>query len=150
MARRKRSGLPEHGAIGAMLRPLEKLRRPRSPRELFVARITLLTLATIAIDLVFSLVFYMLERNASGTDVHNYEQAVFWTTSQLTTVSSSLSNPITTGGHVIAVIVDVLAVGVVSALIATVVHHLHLVSPRREDFFRDSGGKGGSGSGKSS
>jgi hypothetical protein len=135
--------------MGAMLRPFEKLRRPHNPRELFVARITVLTLATIAIDLVASLAFYLLERNASGTDIHNYEQAVFWTTSQLTTVSSSLANPITTGGHVIAVIVDILAVGVVSSLIATVVHHLHLMSPRKEAYFQDSGGGGGSRSRRS-
>jgi hypothetical protein len=140
VARRKRRTRPEHGAMGAMLRPLEKLRRPRSPRELFVARITLLSLATLAIDLVASLAFYMMERDAPGTDVKTYEQALFWTTSQLTTVSSSLQNPITTGGHIVAVGIDLLAVGVVSALIGTVVHHLHLVSPRREAYFQDSSG----------
>jgi hypothetical protein len=73
--------------------------------------------------------------------VTNYEQSLFWTTSQLTSVSSSLRNPVTTGGHVVAVGIDILAVGVVSALVATIAQHLHVVSPSREEYFRSKGGK---------
>ena len=112
---------------------MQGLRNPRTPRELLVARLTLVTLVVIAIDLVASLIFLMLERHADGTDVHNYEQSFFWTTSQLTSVSSSIKNPVTTGGHV-------LAVGVVTILVATIAQHLHIVSPSREDYFRRRSG----------
>jgi NhaP-type Na+/H+ or K+/H+ antiporter len=123
----------------AIFRPMDRLRHPRSPSELLIARLTLVTLAVIAIDLIAAFFFYLLERDASETDVKTYEQSLFWTTSQLTSVSSSLSNPVTTGGHVLAIGIDILAVGVVTVLVATIVQHLHLVSPRREEYFRERG-----------
>lgn len=131
-----------------MVRPIERLRHPRSPNELLVARLTLVTLAVIAIDLLASLVFFLIERDAAGSDVTTYEKSLFWTTSQLTSVSSSLSNPVTTGGHIVAIAIDVLAVGVVTLLVATIAQHLHVVSPRREDYFRHRGEATGKGTGK--
>jgi hypothetical protein len=124
--------------MGAMFRPLEVLRHPRSPNELLVARLTIVSLVILVIDVVAAFVFYLLERDASGSQVTNYEKSLFWTTSQLTSVSSSLTNPVTTGGHVLAVGIDVLAVGVVSVLVATIAQHLHLISPSREEYFRSS------------
>jgi hypothetical protein len=125
----------------AVLRPLDRLRYPHTPRELLVARLTLVSVVVIAIDLVAAFVFYLLERDATGTEVTNYEQAFFWTSSQLTSVSSSIRNPITTGGHFLAIGIDVIAVGVVTVLVATIVQHLHIVSPRREEYFRQRAGK---------
>jgi NhaP-type Na+/H+ or K+/H+ antiporter len=124
-----------------VFRPIEGLRHPRSPSELLVARLTLVTLAVLVIDVVAAFFFYLLERDAAGSDVNTYEQAFFWTTSQLTSVSSSLSNPVTTGGHILALGIDVIAIGVVTVLVATIVQHLHIVSPRREAYFRDRAGK---------
>ena len=115
---------------------MRRLRDPRSPSELLVARLTLVTLAVIAIDLVAAFFFYLLERDASGSEVTNYEEAIFWTTSQLTSVSSSIRNPITTGGHFLAIAIDFIAVGVVTVLVATIVQHLHIVSPGRAEYFR--------------
>ncbi|HEY6671957.1 MAG TPA: hypothetical protein VIZ91_05610 [Solirubrobacterales bacterium] len=112
------------------------LRNPRTPKELLVARLTLVTLVVIAIDLVAAFGFYLLERHASGSEVTNYEQSFFWTTSQPTSVSSSIRNPITTAGHFLAIGLDVIAVGVVTVLVATIVQHLHIVSPRRAEYFR--------------
>jgi len=122
-----------------MFRPIQRLRNPRSPSELLVARLTLVSLAVVAIDLVAAFAFYLLERDAPESDITTYEQALFWTSSQLTSVSSSLRNPITTGGHILAVGIDIIAVGVVTVLVATIVQHTHLVSPRREQYFRERG-----------
>jgi len=122
-----------------MFRPIQRLRNPRSPSELLVARLTLVSLAVVAIDLVAAFAFYLLERDAPESDITTYEQALFWTSSQLTSVSSSLRNPITTGGHILAIGIDIIAVGVVTVLVATIVQHTHLVSPRREQYFRERG-----------
>ena len=124
-----------------MFRPLEGLRHPRSPNELLVARLTLVTVAIVVIDLIASFVFYLLERGAPDSEVTTFEKSLFWTTSQLTSVSSSLRNPLTTGGHILAIGIDILAVGVVTVLVATIVQHLHLVSPRREEYFRERSGR---------
>ena len=131
----------EGSELAAVLRPMRVLRHPRSPNELLIARLTLVTIAIVVIDVVAAFVFFLLERHAAGTDVKTYEQSLYWTTSQLTSVSSSLSNPVTTGGHALAVAIDILAVGVVTLLVATIAQHLHVVSPRREDYFRSKSGK---------
>jgi hypothetical protein len=75
---------------------LESLRRPRSSNERLVGRLIVLAIATVAIDLLVAFVFYLLERGAAGTEITNYGDAPFWTSSQISTVSSSLRNPITT------------------------------------------------------
>jgi hypothetical protein len=139
LAPANRTAKGEGSALAAALQPMRTLRHPRSPKELLVARLTLVTLAVVVIDVVAAYVFYLLERDASGSQVTTYEKSLFWMTSQLTSVSSSLSNPVTTAGHVLAICIDILAVGVVTLLVATIAQHLHVVSPRREDYFR--GGK---------
>ena len=66
-----------------------------------LARLLLLILATVVIDIVGTALDYSLERHAKGTDVKSLFDAFFYTTVQLLTISSSLKNPITTGGKVV-------------------------------------------------
>jgi hypothetical protein len=66
-----------------------------------LARLLLLILATVVIDLIGTALDYVLERHAKGTDVKSLFDAFFYTTVQLLTISSSLKNPITTGGKVV-------------------------------------------------
>jgi Ion channel len=114
---------------------MDKLRDPHTPHELLVRRLSLLTLITVVNGLVLAYLFYRFERGARGTEIHDYGDALFWTSSQLSSVSSSLRNPLTTPGRILAVGVDVVGVGVVTLLIATIVQHLHFVNPGRADFF---------------
>ena len=78
-----------------LLRPL---REPRSANELLLARVTVLVMLTVILVLAGAFVFYRLERNAPSSEVKTYGDALFWTSSQITTISSSLANPISTGG----------------------------------------------------
>ena len=107
------------------------LRKPRSENELLIARLLVLFAFTIVVDLVVSLAFYRLERDALGTEIRTYGDALFWTSSQITTVSSSLRNPLTTGGRILAVVTDFLAVATVSLLFGTIAQHIHVSSPKR-------------------
>ena len=66
-----------------------------------LARLLLLVLATVVIDLVGTVLDYTFERHAHGTDVKSLFDAFFYTTVQLLTISSSLKNPLTTGGKVV-------------------------------------------------
>ena len=79
-------------------------------------RLVAITLATLAIDAVASVVVYLLERNATGTQITNIGDSVFWTTTQLLTVSSQLPNPLSTGGRVVDVFLQAWAISVVAAL----------------------------------
>jgi hypothetical protein len=115
----------------------EKLRRPDSARELLAARVTAILLATVAIDLAVAVAFYFLERRAPGTQVTSYGDALFWTSSQMSTVSSSLANPITGGGRVLAVALDFISVAFISLLFGSIAQHLHFTTTRKQRHFRD-------------
>ncbi len=115
----------------------ERLRRPRSPTELLRARLTALTVITIVNAFAAGALFYVFEHHASGTEIHTYGDALFWTASQLTSVSSSLPNPVTTGGRILAVGIDLLSISVVTLLFGAIVQHVHLISPSRAQYFHE-------------
>jgi hypothetical protein len=108
--------------------PLKRLRHPRSSNEHLVARLIVLAIATVVIDLLVAFAFYLLERGTAGTEITSYGDALFWTSSQITTVSSSLRNPITTGGRILAVATDFLAIAIVSVLFGTIVDRMRTKS----------------------
>jgi hypothetical protein len=114
---------------------IERLRRPRSASELLVARLTGLTIIIIVSTFALALLFYLFEHDAARTEIHTYGDALFWTASQLTSVSSSLPNPVTTGGKILAVGIDVIAISAVTLLLGTIVQHSHLMSPLRAAYF---------------
>jgi ABC-type Na+ efflux pump permease subunit len=111
----------------------DRLRDPASARELLFARITALFLVTATIVLLASLAFYFLERHAPGTEIKSYGDALFWTASQMSTVSSSLPNPITAGGRALAVATDFVSVATLSILFGTITQHIHFRTPKREE-----------------
>lgn len=73
-------------------------------------------LVTVVVDLVLSLLVLLAERHAPGTDIHSYGSSLFWTSSQLLTVSSQMANPLTTEGRVLDVIMEIYAITVVATL----------------------------------
>jgi hypothetical protein len=67
------------------------------------SRLAALLTATVALDLAASVVIYLSERHAPGSDIHSLGDALFWTSTQLTTVSSQLRNPISTPARLLDV-----------------------------------------------
>jgi hypothetical protein len=114
---------------------IRALRQPTSANQLLVARVIVLFAFTVVMDLIVAFAFYRLEREAPGTEVRTYMDSLFWTSSQITTISSSLRNPITTGGRVLAIVTDFVAVAMVSLLFGSIAQHIHIISPRRERQF---------------
>ena len=57
---------------------------------------------------------YLLERGAKGSDIHSFGDAVFFSTVQLLTVSSQIKNPLTAGGRIVDVGLELWAVIVVA------------------------------------
>jgi hypothetical protein len=102
---------------------------------------------TVIVDLVVSFAFYHLEREATGTQIRTYGDALFWTSSQITTVSSSLRNPLTTGGRILAVVTDFISIATVSLLFGTIAQHIQFVGPKRARQFRRSEEGGDEGTG---
>jgi|tagenome__1003787_1003787.scaffolds.fasta_scaffold20786325_2 hypothetical protein len=83
------------------------------------SRLTFLVLATLALDVVGTFAIYALEHADRRSGFHDWGGALFWVSTQLTTVSSQLPNPVTTGGRVLDVGLQVWAVTVVATLAAS-------------------------------
>jgi hypothetical protein len=79
-----------------------------------LARLTLIVLATVVLDLLAAGTMYLLERHAKGTEIKTFGQAVFFTTVQLLTVSSQIKNPLTPAGRIIDIGLELWAVVVVA------------------------------------
>jgi hypothetical protein len=79
-------------------------------------RVGRIVLATLGVDVVASIAEYFLERHAAGSEITTLGDAAFWTTTQLLTVSSQLPNPISTGGRILDVFLQIWAISVVAGL----------------------------------
>ena len=79
-----------------------------------LARLALVLLITVVIDAIGSVLVYVFERHAEGTEITSFGDAVFFTTVQLLTVSSQIKNPLTPAGRVVDVFLEVWAVIVVA------------------------------------
>jgi hypothetical protein len=84
--------------------------------ELLRSRLLFLFLATLVLDVVASLLIFLFERHASGTEITNIGDAVFWTSTQLLTVSSQLRNPISAPARVLDIFLQAYAISAVAFL----------------------------------
>ena len=82
------------------------------------ARLTFLFLATLAIDVVATLIMYVLEHDEPDSGFHDLGGALFWVSAQLTTVSSQMANPVTGLGRALDILLEVWAISVVATLAA--------------------------------
>src|SRR5699024_4949654 len=71
---------------------------------------------TVIVVAVASTVMFITERDVANTELHNFGNTLYWTTAQLTTLSSSLPNPLTPLGKVVTIVLDLYALTVVSSL----------------------------------
>lgn len=78
--------------------------------------LTAIVVATIGVDLVCAVVAFLLERHSQETEIKTFGSAVFWTSTQLLTVSSQIKNPISTGGRILDVFMEVWAISVIATL----------------------------------
>lgn len=72
--------------------------------------------ATAGVDLLCALAAFLLEHGAQQTEVKTFGSALFWTTTQLLTVSSQLHNPISVGGRILDVFMEIYAITVIASL----------------------------------
>jgi hypothetical protein len=68
---------------------------------------------------------YMLEHDDPRSGFHDFGGALFWVSAQLTTVSSQLPNPVTTGGRVIDIVLELWAITVAATLAASLAAFFH-------------------------
>jgi uracil DNA glycosylase len=80
------------------------------------SRLVSLTVVSVVLDAFASVLVLLFERHADGTQITNLGDAVFWTSTQLLTVSSQLPNPISTPARVLDVFLQFYAISVVAML----------------------------------
>jgi hypothetical protein len=83
-------------------------------------RVVGLAVATLAVDVVCALLAWLLERHAKQTQITSLGSALFWTSTQLLTVSSSIQNPISFGGRVLDVAMEAYAITIVATLAGSI------------------------------
>ncbi|HEY2141366.1 MAG TPA: hypothetical protein VGG98_04830 [Solirubrobacteraceae bacterium] len=106
-----------HRVLGSAVRELYDVVRAATDthRRLRDHLVTIVS-ATIGIDLLCAILAFLLERHAQQTEIDTFGSAAFWTTTQLLTVSSQIKNPISAGGRILDVFMEIWAITVIAAL----------------------------------
>jgi ABC-type phosphate/phosphonate transport system permease subunit len=106
--------------MNRMAHEVEMVVRGDSPtHRVLRSRLAFLVMATLALDVLGTVVMYSLEHANRRSGFHDWGGAMFWVSTQLTTVSSQLPNPVTTGGRLFDMVLQVWAVSVVATLAAS-------------------------------
>ena len=79
-------------------------------------RLVAIAVATVGFDLVCAVLAFLLEHDQKQTQIKSFGSALFWTTTQLLTVSSSVQNPISFSGRVLDVVMEIYAITVIASL----------------------------------
>ena len=88
-------------------------------------RLTQILLVSLAVDAVGTVLIFLLERHAHGTEIRTLGDSLFWTSTQLLTVSSQLPNPISTGARILDVFLQAYATSVVATLAGSFASFFH-------------------------
>jgi hypothetical protein len=101
-------------------RAIEEIRRvargATPTHEHLRTRIAFVVAATVVLDAIASILILGFERHAHGTEITNIGDSVFWTSTQLLTVSSQLPNPISAPARVLDIFLQAYAISVVAVL----------------------------------
>ncbi|HET9718859.1 MAG TPA: hypothetical protein VFP55_02155 [Solirubrobacteraceae bacterium] len=81
-------------------------------------RLVAVVVLTAGIDVLCAVLALLLEHHQKQTQIDSFGSALFWTTTQLLTVSSNLQNPISAGGRVLDVLMEIYAITVIGSLAA--------------------------------
>jgi hypothetical protein len=96
---------------------LEELRRLVTWGERhrrLMARVTIAFCLSAVVDLTCAALMCSFESGLKGSELHGFGDALFFSTVQILTVSSSLKNPVTHAGQVVDVVLEFWAIFVVT------------------------------------
>ena len=81
-----------------------------------VARMTIALTVSVVVDLAGGAAMWSFEHGIKGSQIRGFGDAVFFSTVQILTISSSFKNPVTHAGQVVDVILEFWAIFVVTAI----------------------------------
>jgi ion channel len=68
------------------------------------------------VDVAGTLLMWLFDDDAKRSQIHNLWDAFFFSTVQLLTVSSQMPNPVTTGGRIVDILLELTALFLVTAI----------------------------------
>lgn len=80
------------------------------------ARVIIAVALSLVVDFAGAVLIWHFENGLQGSQIHGFADALFFTTVQILTVSSSLKNPVTHAGQVVDVVLEFWAIFVVTAV----------------------------------
>ena len=129
--------LRQHLRVGS--REILRVARGVTPTHAHLrSRILFLIVVTVFLDIVSSMLVYLFERHAAGTEITTLGDSLFWTSTQLLTVSSQLRNPLSTPGRVLDVFLQAYAISVVGMLAGSFGAFFHRRGLERDPLDRPS------------
>jgi hypothetical protein len=81
-----------------------------------LARVLIAILLSAVVDAVCAVLMWSYESGVKGSSIHGFGDALFFSTAQIVTVSSSYTNPLTNGGQIVDVILEIWAIFVLTAV----------------------------------
>jgi hypothetical protein len=91
-------------------------RQPRRPHSRLRRRLKEAMVLVGFVDVVCTGLVWLLEDDARRSEIHNLWDAFFFTTVQLLTVSSQMRNPVTTGGRIVDIFLELTAICLVTGI----------------------------------
>ena len=79
-------------------------------------RLVAIALATVGFDLVCAVLGFLFEHHQKQTQIKSLGSALFWTSTQMLTVSSNIQNPISFPGRVLDVVMEIYAITVIGSM----------------------------------
>jgi hypothetical protein len=121
---------------------LKVVRAATPTHEHLRSRLLILLVATVALDAVASVLILAFEHHAGRTEITNLGDSVFWTSTQLLTVSSQLPNPISAPARVLDVFLQAYAISAVAILAGSFGAFFHRRGMERDPpkYLQDAGG----------
>ncbi len=79
-------------------------------------RLVAVAVATLGLDMVCAVLAFLFEHHQKQTQIKSFGSALFWTSTQLLTVSSNVQNPISFPARVLDVVMEIYAITVIASL----------------------------------
>ncbi|HEX9053597.1 MAG TPA: hypothetical protein VF830_01715 [Gemmatimonadales bacterium] len=79
-------------------------------------RLLAIAVVTVGVDATCAILAFVFEHHQKQTQIKSLGSALFWTTTQLLTVSSNIQNPISFPGRVLDVLMEAYAITVIGSL----------------------------------
>jgi len=81
-----------------------------------LARVIIAIALSLVADFVGAILMWSYESGLKGSSIHGFGDALFFSTAQIVTVSSSYANPLTNAGQVVDVVLELWAIFVLTAV----------------------------------